>query len=218
MPCISDSSQNAIVNLLAIKDKNINACSRGCMLKNGGVCRHAIAFCKKAGKNILHFIATEDTTLYWRLQYLREFKVPTNAEYTHYSQLSFDSELESIRQWKTGAGPASSDRKKSGAELGNMKRKVISEERCGICKAKGHRRDAGLCSEGLLIGMARMGDGALAVQAEGDTTLAIEAEHGEWWDSVEGDSSEESAREDGNSSEESAHEDDHDGTGNWESG
>lgn len=25
-----------------------------------------------------------------------------------------------------------------------------------------------------------------------DTTLAIEAEHGEWWDSVEGDSSEES--------------------------
>ena len=90
------------------------------------------------------------------------------------------------------AGPASGDRKKSGAELGNMKRKVISEERCGICKAKGHRRDAGLCSEGLLIGMARMGDGALAVQAEGDTTLAIEAEHGEWWDSVEGDSSEES--------------------------
>ena len=157
------------------------------MLKNGGVCRHAIAFCKKAGKNILHFIATEDTTLYWRLQYLREFKVPTNAEYTHYSQLSFDSELEPIRQWKRGAG------------------------QCGM-------RDAGLCSEGLLIGMARMGDGALAVQAEGDTTLAIEAEHGGWWDLVEGDSSEESAREDGDSSEESAHEDDHDGTGNWESG
>ena len=205
MPCISDSSQNAIVNLLAIKDKNINACSRGCMLKNGGVCRHAIAFCKKAGKNILHFIATEDTTLYWRLQYLPEFKVPTNAEYMHYSQLSFDSELEPIRQWKTGAGPASSDRKKSGAELGNIKRKVILEERCGICKAKGHRRNAGLCSEGLLIGAARMGDGALAVQAEGDTTLAIEAEHGEN-DCVEGDSSEEGARED------------HDGTENWESG
>ena len=196
MPCISDSSQNAIVNLLAIKDKNINACSRGCMLKNGGVCRHAIAFCKKAGKNILHFIATEDTTLYWRLQYLPEFKVPTNAEYMHYSQLSFDSELEPIRQWKTGA-----DRKKSGAELGNIKRKVILEERCGICKAKGHRRNAGLCSEGLLIGAARMGDGALAVQAEGDTTLAIEAEHNER-DCVEGDSSEE----------------DHDGTENWERG
>ena len=189
MPCISDISQNAIVNLLAIKDKNINACSRGCMLKNGGVCRHAIAFCKKAGKNILHFIATEDTTLYWRLQYLPEFKVPTNAEYMYYSQLSFDSELEPIRQWKTGAGSASSDRKKSGAELGNIKRKVISEERCGICKAKGHRRNAGLCSEGLLIGVARMGDGALAVQAEGDTTLAIEAEHNER-DCVEGDSSE----------------------------
>ena len=201
MPCISDSSQNAIVNLLAIKDKNIYACSRGCMLKNGGVCRHAIAFCKKAGKNILHFIATEDTTLYWRLQYLPEFKVPTNAEYMHYSQLSFDSELEPIRQWKTGAGPASSDRKKSGAELGNIKRKVILEERCGICKAKGHMRNAGLCSEGLLIGVARMGDGALAVQAEGDTTLAIEAEHNER-DCVEGDSSEE----------------DHDGTENWERG
>ena len=123
----------------------------------------------------------------------------------HYSQLSFDSELEPIRQWKTGAGPASSDRKKSGAELGNIKRKVILEERCGICKAKGHRRNAGLCSEGLLIGAARMGDGTLAVQAEGDTTLAIEAEHGEN-DCVEGDSSEEGARED------------HDGTENWESG
>jgi len=69
------------------------------MLKTGGVCRHAIAFCKKAGKNILHFIAKEDTTLYWRLRYLREFKVPTNAEYTHYSQLSFDSELEPIRTY-----------------------------------------------------------------------------------------------------------------------
>ena len=123
------------------------------------------------------------------MQYLREFKVPTNAEYTHYSQLSFDSELEPIRQWKRGAEHQVSEEKRRGA---NIKRKVISEERCGICKAKGHRRDAGLCSEGLLIGMARMGDGALAVQAEGDTTLAIEAEHGEWWDSVEGDSSEES--------------------------
>ena len=76
---------------------------------------------------------------------------------------------------------------------------MILEERCGICKAKGHRRNAGLCSEGLLIGVARMGDGALAVQAEGDTTLAIEAEHNER-DCVEGDSSEE----------------DHDGTENWE--
>ena len=78
---------------------------------------------------------------------------------------------------------------------------MILEERCGICKAKGHRRNAGLCSEGLLIGVARMGDGALAVQAEGDTTLAIEAEHNER-DCVEGDSSEE----------------DHDGTENWERG
>ena len=82
---------------------------------------------------------------------------------------------------------------------------MILEERCGICKAKGHRRNAGLCSEGHLIGVARMGDGALAVKAEGDTTLAIEAEHGEN-DCVEGDSSEEGARED------------HDGTENWKSG
>ena len=62
---------------------------------------------------------------------------------------------------------------KCGAEFGNIKRKVILEERCGICKAKGHRRNAGLCSEGLLIGVARMGDGALAVQAEGDRVVIL---------------------------------------------
>ena len=74
--------------------------------------------------------------------------------------------------------PASSDRWKSGMELGKKKKKVIPQERCGICKAKGHRRDSRICLQGRLIGM---GDDPLAVpaHAEEEGTLAIAQGQGE---------------------------------------
>ena len=82
VPLISESGF-ATVDLGAVKDASIGACSRGCMVIHGGVCCHAIAFSLAAKKNIMDYINPRDTTMYWQSQYEGVFKIPTSKEYPH---------------------------------------------------------------------------------------------------------------------------------------
>ena len=104
VPCISNSSQHAYVKLLSIKNKELAACSRGCMVTNGGGCMSPRnAFCIKAGKNIIHFLPPDDLATFWRTQYAAPFLLPTEDEYAQSSKAGYDPDLRQICQWKTGA-------------------------------------------------------------------------------------------------------------------
>ena len=97
VPLISESGF-ATVDLGAVKDASIGACSRGCMVIHGGVCCHAIAFSLAAKKNIMDYINPRDTTVYWRSQYGGVFKIPTSQEYA--THLNSEPNLRPVPKWK----------------------------------------------------------------------------------------------------------------------